>query len=218
MQKRDFKKYVSEMLGTYFLVFIGTGSIIVNNIYHNLFGLTGIALSFGLIITAIIYIFGNISGAHINPAVSIAFFVKKELKRKDLLFYVVFQIIGAILASITLKILFPETTNLGETKVSGSLLQSFLAEFILTAILMFTILGVSSDKKTKNLTGIVVGLTIIALIFIGGPISGGSFNPARSIGPALVNNYFTHLWLYITSPILGAVSATLIFNFLKNEE
>jgi aquaporin Z len=211
------KKYISELIGTYFLVFIGTGSIIVNNQFNNLFGLTGIAISFGLIITAIIYIFGNISGAHINPAVSLGLLALKKISIKDSLFYIIFQITGAILASFTLKILFPSANNLGETLVTGSLLQSFISEFVLTAIMMFTILGVSSNQNTSHLTGLVVGFVIIALIFVGGPISGGSFNPARSIGPALLNLNFENLWLYIISPIFGSIIAVLIWHFLNTK-
>jgi len=213
------KKYIAELIGTYALVFFGTGAIIVNDIANNSFGLTGIAIAFGLVVTMMIYTFGSISGAHINPAVSIAFYFKKDISLKNTLYYILFQIIGAILASLTLKILFTDHQTLGMTLPSGSVLQSFIMEIISTFFLMLVILGITEQEtiQVQSLAGILIGATVTAMIFTAGPISGGSFNPARSIGPAIVAGNFQYLWLYVLSPILGALVAVLLWKFLKAE-
>jgi len=209
------KKYLAEFIGTFFLVFIGTGSIIVNDISNNTFGLVGIALSFGLIIIAMIYAFGSISGAHINPSVTIAFAFKKEIGIKQTILYIIFQILGAIFASLTLKLIFPKHQTLGMTQVSNGVFQSFFIEFISTFLLMISILIVfyNTNKHIKSFSGIIIGLVIIALIFVAGPISGGSFNPARSIGPALITGNLVNLWLYIVSPTIATISAVFIYNY-----
>jgi len=214
------KKYIAELTGTYALVFFGTGAIIVNNISSNSFGLHGIAIAFGLIVTVMIYTFGVISGAHINPAVSIAFAIKEKTPIKQTFFYILFQVIGAILASLTLSLLFPTHELLGMTLPSGSPLQSFIMEFITTFFLMLVILGVTQQgtSHTKSLAGLIIGATVAAMIFTSGPVSGGSFNPARSIGPALVVGNFQYLWLYITSPTLGAMTSVLLWKYLTSEK
>ncbi len=211
------KKYIAEFIGTFGLVFIGTGSMIVNEHSNGAVGLVGIALAFGLIVTTMIYVFGNISGAHINPAVTISLAIDKQISKKDTLFYVIAQILGAILASILLKILFPENAKLGTTLPSGTLLQSAIMEIVSTFLLMLVILGVTQkgNKESKALAGIVIGAIVLAMIFVAGPISGGSFNPARSIGPALISGNLQHIWLYIIMPIVGAVMATLVWKTVK---
>ena len=213
------KKYIAELIGTFALVFFGTGAIIVNDITNNSFGLTGIAIAFGLVVTAMIYTLGFISGAHINPAVTIAFFVRKDIDLKESIFYILFQILGAIFASSTLRILFVSHKTLGMTLPSGTVLQSFLMEFIATFFLMLVILGITQlgTIQTKALAGIVIGATVTAMIFTAGPISGGAFNPARSIGPAIVVGNLEHLWLYIISPILGTLAAVFLWNYLVDK-
>jgi len=202
------KKYIAELIGTFALVFCGTGSIIVEQ-QTGSGGLVGIAIAFGLIITAMIHIFGSISGSHINPAVTIGFAIIKKISIKDVVFYIIFQIIGAILASLLLHVLFPENILLGSTNPSGSIAQSFILEVVLTYILMMTILG------TKENVAFVVGFTIMALIFVGGPISGGSFNPARSLGPALVSGEMTNLWIYLISPTIGVILAVFTWKYFE---
>ncbi len=210
------RRYLAEFLGTYGLVFFGTGAIIVNDITSNSFGLTGIAIAFGLIVAVMIYTFGSISGAHINPAVTIAFTLKKKLDLKDCFGYIICQIIGAIAASFTLHFLFRNHQTLGMTLPSGTVLQSFIMEYISTFFMMFTILGVTKkgNSNTKSLAGIVIGFVILAMIFVAGPVSGGAFNPARSIGPAVVVGNYNHLWIYLTAPIFGTVTAVFVWNFL----
>lgn len=211
------KKYLSELIGTFALVFFGTGAIIVNDFSNNAFGLVGIAITFGLIVTVMIYIFGQISGAHINPAVTVAYVFKKEIKLWDAFFYMVFQIIGAILASLTLHFLFKNHKTLGVTLPSGSVMQSFMMEIISTFFLMITILGVTEQKSNiiKSISGIIIGFVVLAMIFVAGPISGGSFNPARSIGPALVSGNLDYLWIYLSAPFIATILAVFVWNFLK---
>ena len=212
------KKYIAELIGTFALVFFGTGAVIISSLTENSLGLTGISIAFGLVVTVMIYTFGNISGAHINPAVSIAFAIKDKSPIKDTLLYIAFQVTGAILASVILSILFPTDTYLGTTLPSGTVSQSFIMEFISTFFLMLVILGVTQQgtAHTKAFTGLVIGATVTTMIFTAGPVSGGSFNPARSIGPALISGKIQYLWLYIISPTLGAITATLIWKYLTS--
>lgn len=204
------KKYIAEFLGTFTLVFFGTGAVMVNNMHHSI-GVLGIGITFGIVVMAMIYAFGNISGAHINPAVTIAFAVAKKIDKKELLPYVVFQIVGAILASFVLKVLFPQEISFGETMPSGTIFQSFILEYILSLILMLVILRVATNGKE---TGIIAALAIGGVVFLEatvfGPICGASMNPARSIAPALAAGNLQHLWLYIIAPILGMLTAVLL--------
>lgn len=205
------KKYIAEFIGTFALVFCGTGAIIVNEQSNGSLGLIGIALAFGIIISAMIYIFGNISGTHINPSVTIALLIGKLTSKRDAVFYISAQILGAILASVLLKFMFSKNLTLGTTIPSGELLQSFVLEFVLTFFLMLTILGVTSKKEFSNIAGLVIGLVVTGIIIFAGPISGGSFNPARSFAPAIVSGNIKALWIYLTAPILGAIIAMLIW-------
>lgn len=212
------KKYIAEFIGTFLLVFLGTGSVIVNVQTDGSLGLVGISFAWGLVVAALIYVFGPISGTHINPAVTISLAIGGLMPKKEVLGYLLTQIIGAIVASALLKILFPETETMGGTMPSGSVLQSFVLEFIMTFILLLTVLGITAKKETEHLTGLVVGLVIVAIILFAGPISGASINPARSIGPAVVAGNLNNLWLYIVAPILGATSAVLLWKYFETSE
>lgn len=211
----DLKKYTAELIGTFALVFCGTGAIIVNQQSGGSLGLFGISAAFGIIVSAVIYIFGTISGAHINPAVTIALTLGKLTTTKDALFYIGAQTIGALLASILLQFLFIENTTLGGTLPSGTSLQSFIIEFILTFFLMLAIFGVTAQKENSKIAGLLIGLVVTGIILVAGPISGGSFNPARSIAPALVSGNFSGLWIYILAPTLGAILAMLTWKFFN---
>jgi len=218
MNTNDIKKYLAEFIGTFALVFCGTGAIIVNEQSNGSLGLIGIAFTFGIIISAMIYVFGNISGSHINPSVTIALLIGKLTSKRDAVFYISAQILGAILASRFLKFTFPQNLTLGTTIPSGALQQSFIIEFVLTFFLMLTILGVTSKKEFSNIAGLIIGLVVTGIILFAGPISGGSFNPARSLAPAIVSGNFSALWIYITAPTLGAIVAMLIWKpFNKTE-
>jgi aquaporin Z len=202
------KKLCAEMFGTFALVFAGTGAIIINESSHGTITHVGIALTFGLVILAMIYTFGDISGAHFNPAVTIGFWVTRRLPGRDVGPYIAIQCLGALLASGILRMLFRQSELLGATMPAGSELQSFVLETILTFFLMLTILNVSTGAKEKGITaGIVVGAVIALEAMFAGPICGASMNPARSLAPALVSLHLDHLWLYIVAPIVGACLA-----------
>lgn len=212
------KKYLAEFIGTFALVFCGTGAIIVNERSNVALGLVGIAFAFGIIVSAMIYVFGNISGAHINPSVTIALVTGKLILIKDAILYILFQILGALLASILLKFMFSENRTLGATIPSSGLFQSFILELILTFFLMLTILGVTSKKEFSNIAGFIIGIVVTGIILVAGPISGGSFNPARSLAPAIVSGNISALWIYISAPILGAIIAMLIWKLFSKTE
>ena len=202
------KKLCAEALGTFGLVFAGTGAITIDQVTSGAVTHVGIALTFGLIILAMIYTFGDISGAHFNPAVTIGFWFARRLPGKEVAPYIAGLCAGAVLASLILRLLFPDSKLLGATLPAGSDLQSFVLEIVLTFFLMLTILSVSTGSKEKGITaGIAVGSVIALEALFAGPISGASMNPARSLAPALVSLHLEHLWLYILAPILGACLA-----------
>ncbi|MFI1773108.1 MIP/aquaporin family protein [Thalassobellus citreus] len=210
------KKYIAEFIGTFALVFCGTGSVIIDQQSNGSLGLVGISAAFGIIVTAMIYTFGSISGTHINPAVTISLAIGKLMPKSDILGYLASQVLGAFLASGLLTLMFPDNLSLGGTLPSGSILQSFSIELILTFFLMLTILGVTSQKETSPLAGIIIGITVTGIILFAGPISGGSFNPARSLAPAIVSGNLTTLWIYLSAPILGAIIATFTWKLIRN--
>ena len=211
-------KLTAEFIGTFILVFAGSGAVMINDITGAL-GHTGVALTFGFVIVALIYSFAHVSGAHFNPAVTIAFYSMGEFNRKRVLPYISAQILGAIAASITLFYLLQEDFNqlsevsyLGATLPHGSVAQSFGFEFLLAFILMLVISASAvHGKAIKGFTGIAIGFTVGLEAMFAGPITGASMNPARSSGPAVVSGHYEHLWLYIVATILGALLAALVF-------
>jgi len=210
------RKYLAEFLGTYALVFAGTGAIIVNQQYGGVITHAGIALTFGMVVMSMIYTFGDISGAHFNPAVSIAFTVAGRFPVIELPVYILIQLAGAVCASYTLKILFPVNEFLGATMPSGSEAQSFVMETILTFFLMLVIIHVATGSKEKGMfAGITIGSVVCLEAMFAGPVCGASMNPVRSIAPAIAGGHFQHLWIYIIAPILGAVGAIFVYNQLK---
>ena len=199
------KKVGAEFIGTFALVFAGTGAIIIDEVSGGAVTHVGVALTFGLIVLAMIYTVGDISGAHLNPAVSLGFFAARRFPLRDVISYVASQCAGAFAASGTLRFLFPQNAMLGTTMPAGSVTQSFVLELILTAILMFAILGVSTGAAEKGITaGIVVGSVIGLEAMFAGPICGASMNPARSLAPALVSGHIQHVWIYLIAPVVGA--------------
>ncbi|MBI1226928.1 MAG: MIP family channel protein [Bacteroidetes bacterium] len=212
------KKYIAELIGTFALVFCGTGAIVINDVTNGTVSHVGIAITFGLIVTVMIYAFGNISGAHINPAVTIAFSVTDRFEKKNLLGYIVAQLLGAFLASGILKFLFSGHENLGATLPNGDWQQSFILEIILTYLLMIVILFVSQNKSVNQFTGLAVGAIVMLEAMFAGPITGASMNPARSISPAIISGNISELWIYIIAPIIGAVLASLTWNLMKEKE
>jgi aquaporin NIP len=200
------KKLLAEFLGTFALVFAGTGAIVINHASGGVIGHAGIALTFGLVVLAMIHTFGDVSGAHLNPAVTLGFAGARRFPLREVPGYIAVQAGGALAASGLLRALFPENATLGATLPAGSVGQSFVLEAVLTAILMLTILSVSSGAKEKGITaGLAIGAVIGLEAMFAGPISGASMNPARSLGPALVSGHLEHLWIYLTAPVLGAL-------------
>ena len=204
------KKLAAELFGTFILVFVGTGDIDVNDDRGGPITHVGIALTFGLVVLSLIYALGDVSGCHINPAVTLGFFVARRFPGRMVLPYLLSQSAGALLASLCLWLLFPSHYTLGATLPSGSPWQSFVFEVLLTLFLMFVILNVSTGAKEKGtMAGIAIGAVIAFEAMVGGPISGASMNPARSLAPAVVSLSLNHLWVYLAAPVLGAVAAVL---------
>ena len=213
------KKYFSEFLGTYGLVFCGTGAIIVNDLTGGTITHVGIAITFGLIVMAMIYAFGDVSGAHINPAVTIAFWLSGRFSGNRVLPYIIAQVAGAIAASGTLMVLFPSHENLGATIPADTAMQSFILEMILTFLLMLVIINVSTgSKEMGTMAGIAIGAVILLEAMFAGPVSGASMNPARSISPAILSGQFGYLWIYVTAPVIGAALAILGCKAVKPKE
>jgi aquaporin Z len=204
------RKLAAELVGTFILVFAGTGAIVINDATTGTVSHVGVALTFGLVVLAMIYAVGDVSGAHLNPAVTLGFFAARRSQARWVVPYIVSQCAGAVLASLVLRLMFPTHTTLGATLPAGSAGQSFALEAILTFILMFVILSVSTGAKEKGITaGIAVGAVIGLEALFAGPISGASMNPARSLAPALVSLHLESLWVYLTAPVVGAVVSVL---------
>lgn len=213
------QRYISELIGTFALVFCGPGAIIMNDISGGAVSHVGIAITFGLIVMAMIYSIGEISGAHINPAVTIAFWASGRFNKKEVFPYITAQVIGALLASSILYFLFPTHETQGATLPSDTATQSFILEVILTFILMFVIIKVSTgSKEIGTMAGIAIGGTVGLEAMFAGPITGASMNPARSIAPALFSGHTEHLWLYIIAPIIGALLAIVVCKVIKGKE
>ena len=203
-------------MGTFVLVFAGTGAIVINDITGGAVSHIGISLTFGLVILAMIYALGDISGAHFNPAVTIGFWAARRIERSTVMPYILSQCAGAFLASLILRVLFPSHESLGATQPAGPALQSFVLESILTFVLMLVILQVSTGGKEKGITaGMAVGAVVALEALFAGPISGASMNPARSLAPALASLQFTHLWIYLLAPLAGAAGAVVVARGLQ---
>ncbi|RYY70323.1 MAG: aquaporin [Chitinophagaceae bacterium] len=218
MNKNFIRKCVAEVIGTYILVFCGTGAIIINQESGGAITHTGIAITFGFVVMSLIYALGDISGAHMNPAVSIAFVIAQKFSAKALLPYIGSQLAGAVLASLTLKLLFPANELLGATNPAGSAWQSFVLEFLLSFFLMLVIINVATGSKEVGMfAGLAIGSVVLLEAMFAGPVSGASMNPARSVGPALVSMQLKSIWIYILAPIAGAATAIPCWQYLKNK-
>ena len=201
----NLKNLLAESIGTFALVFAGTGAIVINDVCNGGVTHVGIALTFGLVVLAMVYSVGDISGAHLNPAVTSAFWLSGRFPGRQVFPYIFAQCLGAFVASGALRLLFPTHPTLGTTLPAGSEAQSFTLELILTFLLMFVILNVSVRAKEKGVTaGIAIGATIALEAMFAGKICGASMNPARSLAPAIVSGHLEHLWIYLIAPAAGA--------------
>lgn len=200
------RRLLAEAIGTFALVFVGTGAIVVDRVSGGVITHLGVALCFGLVVMTMIYAVGDVSGAHFNPAVTLGFWIARRLPGREVAPYVAAQILGAILASGSLRLIFPAQADLGSTGPAGGILPSFFLEVILSFFLMFVILAIATGSKERGMiAGIAVGSVICMAALVGGPISGASLNPARSLGPALFSGTLGSLWLYLLAPCLGAL-------------
>jgi aquaporin NIP len=208
---------VAEAVGTFALVFAGAGAIVVDARTHAL-GHVGVAITFGLVIMAMIYAVGHVSGAHFNPAVTFAFALTRHFPWARAVAYWGAQISGALLAALLIRTSLGKDAHLGATLPSGSQGQSFVWELVLTFFLMFVIIAVATDTRAVGeAAAIAIGGTVGLDAMFGGPISGASMNPARSIGPALVGGDLHALWLYIVAPLAGAALGGLTYQFVRGE-
>lgn len=213
------RELFAEFIGTFTLVFAGTGAVIVNHLSQGAVTHLGISFVFGAVVTALIYALGHISGAHFNPAVTLAFWSSGFFQRNRVLPYILAQIVGAVVASGVLCLSFGSVANLGATlPYQGNWQQSFTLETILTFILMFVILGSGLDRRAPiGFAGIAIGLTVGLEAACMGSITGASMNPARSFAPALISWTWQHHWLYWIAPILGAQLAVWVYRYLSND-
>jgi aquaporin NIP len=211
-------KYLAEILGTFAIVFCGTGAIIINQETAGAITHVGVAITFGLIVMCMIYALGNIYGAHFNPAVTLAFALFNKFKWKQVLPYVMSQTLGAFAASTLLRLLFPANKLLGATLPSGVWSQTFILEFILTFLLMLVILHVANGSKEQGMfAGLAIGGTVLLEAMFAGPICGASMNPVRSLAPAVVSGHTQYLWVYLTATVFGALSAVPVWKLLNQQ-
>ena len=217
MNQSILRRAGAELLGTFTLVAAGCGAIMVNS-QTGVLGHVGIALSFGLALMVMIAAVGHISGAHFNPAVTIAFVLTRHLTWRDALYYVGGQLLGALLATLTLRLILGDLAGLGTTTPSGSAVQSFGLEVLLTAVLMFVIISVATDMQSaRQIAAIAIGSSVALGALWGGPISGASMNPARSLAPALISGNLNDLWIYLLAPVIGAAIGALLYQAIRSQ-
>lgn len=213
------RKVFAEVIGTFLLVFVGSGSAGLSAIDASKVSKLGASLAGGLIVTVMIYSIGHISGAHMNPAVSLAFAAVRHFPWPQVPFYIAAQLTGAISASYTLRELFQPSKEIGATSPAGSHIQALIMEMVSTFTMVFISMAVATDTNaTGQLSGVAVGSSVCIASIVAGPISGGSMNPARTLGPAIATSSYKGLWVYFVGPITGAVLAAWSYNVIRDTE
>ena len=208
----EWRKYIAEYFGTFALVFAGTGAIVVDDVTNGGVGNLGIAAAFGLVVMVMVYSLGDISGAHINPAVTLGFAISRHFPVSKVPLYWISQFGGAITASLLVRLLFGNTASLGATIPRTSITTSFILEIILGIFLMVVIMAVATGtKEVGGMAAIAIGGTIALGAIFAGPISGASINPARSFAPALVTGDLKDVWVYLLAPSIGAIAGALFY-------
>jgi len=216
MNNSIFNKSIAELLGTFALVFFGCGSMVLSEINPSAISIDSIPIIFGLVVAAMIYTFGHLSGAHFNPAVSIAFYQNKNINLKELCCYIPSQIIGAVLASFSHIFFFGKNHSFGMTINKLTVSQGAFLEILISMFLMLTIISVATNEKiSKHIAGFSIGGIIAVCSFVAGPFTGASMNPARSIGPAVLANNYNDIVIYLLAPIIGMLVANYIYNYIK---
>ncbi|MEO5510975.1 MAG: MIP family channel protein [Longimicrobiales bacterium] len=209
------RRYVAEAIGTFFLVLIGPGAAVVNNATHGTISHAGIALAFAFVVAAMIYALGHVSGAHINPAVTLAFWSRGVFPAREVPGYIIAQLIGATVASFALAHAFSESIASAATVPAFGVTVAVGTEFLLSFGLMFVIMSVATDDRVvKGFAGLAIGITVGFEAMAGGPVTGASMNPARSFGPALASHVWTAHWLYWVAPIAGAMLSAFMYDWL----
>jgi MIP family channel proteins len=211
------RRALAEALATFALVFAGCGAIVADASYDGALGAVGVALTFGLIIMVMIYATGHLSGAHINPAVTVAFTLTRHFPPREAVVYVAAQLSGAVAGALLLLAVWPDQpAALGATVPSVGAASAFAYELVMTAILMFVIMAVATDTRAVGAAAaIAIGGTVGLDALFGGPVTGASMNPARSFGPALVSGEWTEFWLYVAGPLAGAALGALAYQLVR---
>ncbi|XP_052136306.1 aquaporin NIP1-2 [Oryza glaberrima] len=214
------QKILAEILGTYFMIFAGCGAVVVNQSTGGAVTFPGICAVWGLVVTVLVYSVGHISGAHFNPAVTVAFATCGRFRWKQVPSYVVAQVLGSTMASLTLRVVFVgggrgEHLFFGTTP-AGSMAQAAALEFVISFFLMFVVSGVATDNRAiGELAGLAVGATVAVNVLFAGPVTGASMNPARSLGPAMVAGRYGGVWVYVAAPVSGMVCGAWAYNLLR---
>lgn len=213
------RRALAEGLAAFALVFAGCGAVVADTHYAGALGAVGVSLVFGLVIMVMVYATGHLSGAHINPAVTLAFTLTRHFPPRDALAYVAAQILGAVAAALVLLAVWPgHPADLGATVPSIAVASAFVYELVMTAFLMFVIMAVATDTRAVGAAAaIAIGGTIALDALFGGPATGASMNPARSLGPALVSGQWRDFWIYATAPIAGAALGALAYQLVRGE-
>lgn len=217
--RRHLPRYAGELVGTYVLVFVATGVVVANAAAEGVISHVGIAIATGLVVTVMIYSLGHLTGAHFNPAVSLAFAVGRHFPARDLVPYWLAQLMGAALASVTVRVLWGDVAHLGANLPGLSDGRALLLEGLLTFVLMFVITAVATDvRAVGQAAALAIGFTVLLEVMFAGPGSGASMNPARSFGPALVSGTWSHQWIYLVGPLAGAVCGVLAYEAIRRAE